>query len=79
MGEQKFGIEHRPCQYIAHAIKEVYALGVQMGIVYPCVFNLFEQGAMLKAVCGQKKGLLVIGGENEQRHGTDKIENASSA
>jgi uridylate kinase len=33
MGEQKFGIEHRSCQYIAQAIKEVYALGVQMGIV----------------------------------------------
>lgn len=33
MGEQKFGIEHRACQHIAHAIKEVYALGVQMGIV----------------------------------------------
>ncbi len=33
MGEQKFGIEHRACQQIAQAIKEVYALGVQMGIV----------------------------------------------
>lgn len=33
MGEQKFGIEHQACQHIAHAIKEVYALGVQMGIV----------------------------------------------
>lgn len=27
-----------------------------------CVFNLFEQGAMLKAVCGQPKGSLVTGG-----------------
>jgi uridylate kinase len=27
-----------------------------------CVFNLFEQGAMLKAVCGQRKGTLVTGG-----------------
>ncbi len=27
-----------------------------------CVFNLFEQGAMLKAVCGQPKGSLVMGG-----------------
>lgn len=26
-----------------------------------CVFNLFEQGAMLKAVCGQQKGTLVSG------------------
>lgn len=26
-----------------------------------CVFNLFEQGAMLKAVCGQQKGSLVRG------------------
>ena len=33
MGEQKFGIEHRACQQIAQAIKEVHALGVQMGIV----------------------------------------------
>jgi uridylate kinase len=33
MGEQKFGIEYRACQHIAQAIKEVYALGVQMGIV----------------------------------------------
>ncbi len=27
-----------------------------------CVFNLFEKGAMLKAVCGQQKGSLVTGG-----------------
>jgi uridylate kinase len=27
-----------------------------------CVFNLFEQEAMLKVVCGQKKGTLVMGG-----------------
>lgn len=33
MGEQKFGIEHHACQQIAQAIKEVYALGVQIGIV----------------------------------------------
>lgn len=26
-----------------------------------CVFNLFEKGAMLKAVCGQQKGTLVTG------------------
>ncbi len=33
MGEQKFGIEHRASLQIAHAIKDVHALGVQMGIV----------------------------------------------
>ena len=33
MGEQKFGIEHQSCRHIAQAIKEVYAIGVQMGIV----------------------------------------------
>lgn len=33
MGEQKFGIEHRACLQIAQAIKEVHALGVQIGIV----------------------------------------------
>ena len=33
MGEQKFGIDHAACQQIAQAIKEVHALGVQMGIV----------------------------------------------
>jgi uridylate kinase len=27
-----------------------------------CVFNLFEKGSMLKAVCGQKVGSLVTGG-----------------
>lgn len=33
MGEQKFGIEHRASLQIAHAIKDVHALGVQLGIV----------------------------------------------
>jgi uridylate kinase len=33
MGEQKFGLEHRSCQEIAQSIKEVYSLGLQMGIV----------------------------------------------
>lgn len=33
MGEQKFGIEHRACRQIAESIKEVYSLGVQIGIV----------------------------------------------
>jgi len=33
MGEQKFGIEHQACDHIARAIKEVYDLGVQVGIV----------------------------------------------
>jgi uridylate kinase len=33
MGEQKFGLEHRFCQEIAQSIKEVYSLGIQMGIV----------------------------------------------
>jgi uridylate kinase len=33
MGEQKFGIEHSACQHIAHSIKEVYDLGLQIGIV----------------------------------------------
>ena len=33
MGEQKFGIEHRACEQIARAVKEVYALGVQIGLV----------------------------------------------
>jgi uridylate kinase len=33
MGEQKFGVEHRACKLIAEAIREVYALGVQLGIV----------------------------------------------
>jgi uridylate kinase len=33
MGEQKFGVEHRACQQIAHSIKEVFTLGVQLGIV----------------------------------------------
>jgi uridylate kinase len=33
MGDQKFGLEHEACQQIAQSIKEVYALGVQLGIV----------------------------------------------
>ncbi len=33
MGEQKFGVEHRACLQIAQSIKEVYALGIQLGIV----------------------------------------------
>jgi uridylate kinase len=33
MGEQKFGVEHLACEQIGQAIKEVYALGVQLGIV----------------------------------------------
>ena len=33
MGEQRFGVEHQACHQIAQAIKEVHALGVQMGIV----------------------------------------------
>ncbi len=33
MGEQKFGIEHSACQQIAQSIKEVYALGVEIGLV----------------------------------------------
>ena len=33
MGEQKFGVDREACQQIAQAIKEVHALGVQMGIV----------------------------------------------
>lgn len=33
MGDQKFGIEHRASLQIAQSIKEVHALGVQMGIV----------------------------------------------
>jgi uridylate kinase len=33
MGEQKFGIEHLACKQIAQSIKEVYVLGVQIGIV----------------------------------------------
>ena len=33
MGEGKFGLEHRSCLEIALSIKEVFALGVQMGIV----------------------------------------------
>lgn len=33
MGEQNFGIEHIACDHIARAIKEVYDLGVEVGIV----------------------------------------------
>jgi uridylate kinase len=33
MGGQKFGIEHTACKQIAHSIKDVHALGVQLGIV----------------------------------------------
>ncbi len=33
MGEQKFGVEHQACQKIAQSIKEVYALGIQIGLV----------------------------------------------
>lgn len=33
MGEQKFGIEHQASLLIAQSIKEVHALGIQVGIV----------------------------------------------
>jgi uridylate kinase len=33
MGEQKFGVEIEACKEIAQAIKQVYDLGVQLGIV----------------------------------------------
>jgi uridylate kinase len=33
MGEQNFGIEHKACDIIAGAIKEIYDLGVEIGIV----------------------------------------------
>lgn len=33
MGQQKFGVEHEACKQIAESIKEVYELGVQLGIV----------------------------------------------
>jgi uridylate kinase len=33
MGQQKFGVEHEACKQIAQSIKEVYELGVQLGIV----------------------------------------------
>lgn len=33
MGQQKFGVEHEACKLIAQSIKEVYELGVQLGIV----------------------------------------------
>jgi uridylate kinase len=33
MGEQKFGVEHQACKQIAQSIKEVYSLGIQIGIV----------------------------------------------
>lgn len=33
MGDQKFGIEYEACERIARAIKEVHAVGVQIGVV----------------------------------------------
>lgn len=33
MGEQTFGVEHKACEHIAKAIKEVYLLGLEIGIV----------------------------------------------
>lgn len=33
MGEQNFGIEHNACDMIAKSIKEVYDLGVEIGVV----------------------------------------------
>jgi uridylate kinase len=33
MGEQKFGVEHSACEQIAQSIKQVYDLGVQVGVV----------------------------------------------
>ncbi|MBI3236276.1 MAG: hypothetical protein HYZ48_00990 [Chlamydiales bacterium] len=33
MGDLKFGIEHKACHHIAEAIKAIYDLGIQMGIV----------------------------------------------
>jgi uridylate kinase len=33
MGEQNFGIEHGACEIIAQQIKEVYDLGIQIGVV----------------------------------------------
>ncbi len=33
MGAQTFGVEHKACEHIARAIKEVYLLGVEIAIV----------------------------------------------
>ena len=33
MGDQKFGVEHKACEHIAKAIKEVYLLGLEIAIV----------------------------------------------
>ena len=33
MGAEKFGIDQQACQHIAQAIKEMYDLGVKIGIV----------------------------------------------
>jgi uridylate kinase len=33
MGAQSFGIEHTACEHIAKAIKEIYELGIEIGIV----------------------------------------------
>ena len=33
MGAQTFGVEHKACEHIASAIKEVYQLGIEIGIV----------------------------------------------
>ncbi|MBS0620704.1 MAG: UMP kinase [Verrucomicrobia bacterium] len=33
MGEQNFGIEHKACEQIAQAVKEVHDLNIQIGIV----------------------------------------------
>lgn len=33
MGSQEFGMEHRACAHIAHSVKEVLDLGVEIGIV----------------------------------------------
>lgn len=33
MGDQTFGVEHKACEHIAKAIKEVYLLGVEIAIV----------------------------------------------
>ena len=33
MGSQTFGVEHKACEHIAKAIKEVYSLGLEMAIV----------------------------------------------
>lgn len=33
MGNQKFGIEHSACEQIAEAVRDVYSLGIQIGLV----------------------------------------------